>query len=201
MAQYNSGPQQWGPGRPQQPMPPQKKSNAGKIIGFGCLGVIAFFIVIGVIAAALGGGGDESAEKKPAASSAPKDSGGEKGGEKEEAPKEEAAEESPIAITAEKTDLRPTILADGEDYTSILVTVVNNDTEKVDVNPLYFEVTGADGAKYDVELAVDERQIDTVELAKGEKVTGAVTVKGTIEPKSVTFMNGLLGDTIKADVE
>ncbi|GAA3654467.1 DUF4352 domain-containing protein [Streptomyces chitinivorans] len=205
MAQHNPGPQyqqQWGPGRPQQPMPPvpQKKSGAGKIIGFGCLGVIALFVVIGVIGAALGAGGEESAEK-PAASAAPKEPGGgeEKG---EEKPREEPEEEAPaqIQVTAEAADFRPTILADGEEYTSVLVTVVNNSAEKVGVNPLYFEVTAADGSKYDVELAADERQIDTVELAEGEKVTGTVTVKGKIEPKTVTFTDGLFGDSIRADV-
>ncbi|MGY1454283.1 DUF4352 domain-containing protein [Streptomyces sp. SS8] len=207
MAQHNPGPryqQQWGPGRPQQPMPPvpQKKSGAGKIIGFGCLGVIALFVVIGVIGAALGAGGDESAEK-PAASAAPKEpGGGEKKDKGEEEPREEPQEEAPapIQVTAEAADFRPTILADGGEYTSVLVTVVNNGAEKVGVNPLYFEVTAADGSKYDVELAADERQIDTVELAEGEKVTGTVTVKGKIEPKAVTFTDGLFGDSIRADV-
>ncbi|MCG3042277.1 DUF4352 domain-containing protein [Streptomyces sp. S1A] len=207
MAQHNPGPQyqqQWGPGRPQQPMPPapQKKAGAGKIIGFGCLGVIAFFAVIGVIGAALGAGGDENAEK-PAASAAPKEpGGGEKKEKSEEKPREEPEEEAPapIQVTAEAADFRPTILADGEEYTSVLVTVVNNSAEKVGVNPLYFEVTAADGSKYDVELAADERQIDTVELTEGEKVTGTVTVKGKIEPKTVTFTDGLFGDSIRADV-
>ncbi|MFP8902704.1 DUF4352 domain-containing protein [Streptomyces atacamensis] len=206
MAQHNPGPQyqQWGPGRPQQPVPPAppKKSGAGKIIGFGCLGVVAFFVVIGVIGAALGAGGDENAGKPPA-SSAPKEPGGEEGkGKGEEKPREEPEEEAPapIRITAETTDFRPTILTNGEEHTSVLVTVVNNSAEKVDVNPLYFDVTAADGSKYDVELAADERQIDTVELAKGEKVTGTVTVKGKIEPKTVTFTNGLFGDSVRADV-
>lgn len=209
MAQHNPGPQyqQWGPGQPQQPqqpMPPapRKKPGAGRIIGFGCLGVIAFFVVIGVIGAALGAGGDESAEK-PAASAAPKEPGGEEKKEKDqEKPREEPEEEAPapIRVTAEATDFRPTILADGEEYTSVLVTVVNNGTEEVGVNPLYFEVTAADGSKYDIELAADERQIDTVELAEGEKVTGTVTVKGKIEPKTVTFTEGLFGESIRADV-
>ncbi|URN13458.1 DUF4352 domain-containing protein [Streptomyces radiopugnans] len=158
--------------------------------------------MIGVIVAALGAGGDENAGKPPA-SSAPKEPGGEEGkGKGEEKPREEPEEEAPapIRITAETTDFRPTILTNGEEHTSVLVTVVNNSAEKVDVNPLYFDVTAADGSKYDVELAADERQIDTVELAKGEKVTGTVTVKGKIEPKTVTFTNGLFGDSVRADV-
>lgn len=71
------GQQQPGYGAPQfQPQPP-KKSNAGKIIGFGCLGVVALFVLIGIIAAVAGGGSDNSADtsnkdKAVAASSTPK---------------------------------------------------------------------------------------------------------------------------------
>ncbi|MEV7243130.1 hypothetical protein AB0N92_18050 [Streptomyces sp. NPDC093248] len=52
-----------GPGAPQQmwgPPQPPKKSSAGKIIGFGCLGVVALFVVLGVIGAALSGGSDST---------------------------------------------------------------------------------------------------------------------------------------------
>jgi hypothetical protein len=53
------GPQQQIYGTPPfQPQPP-KKSKAGKIVGFGCLGVVAFFVLIGV-AAAGGGNGDST---------------------------------------------------------------------------------------------------------------------------------------------
>ncbi|MFJ9821412.1 hypothetical protein ACIRU3_40425 [Streptomyces sp. NPDC101151] len=50
------GPQQgWG-----APQPP-KKSSAGKILGFGCLGFVAVLVLVGVIAAA-GGSGSKSNE-------------------------------------------------------------------------------------------------------------------------------------------
>ncbi|GAA3855194.1 hypothetical protein [Streptomyces lannensis] len=54
-----------GPGAPQQmwgapPPQPPKKSSAGKIIGFGCLGVVALFVVIGIVAALAGGGSDST---------------------------------------------------------------------------------------------------------------------------------------------
>ncbi|MEU2358236.1 hypothetical protein ABZ599_35570 [Streptomyces misionensis] len=50
--QYQPNPQQpWGP-----PPPPPKKRGAGKIIGFGCLGIVGLFVVIGIIAALAGGG-------------------------------------------------------------------------------------------------------------------------------------------------
>ncbi|MEU1596223.1 hypothetical protein ABZ468_26025 [Streptomyces sp. NPDC005708] len=70
-----------GPGAPQQQqwgMPPQppKKSKTGKIIGFGCLGVVALFVIIGIAAAAAGGGDSKDTSNKDkaiaAASSTPK---------------------------------------------------------------------------------------------------------------------------------
>ncbi|MFD1832131.1 DUF4352 domain-containing protein [Streptomyces desertarenae] len=201
MTQHNPGPRQWGPGTPQQPAPPPGRSGAGKAIGFGCLGVVVLFVVIGAVAAALGGGGDQGAGSRPAASSVPEGSGAEGAGR--ERPREEpggqAAAEPPIRVTAQATGFRPTVLARGQ-HTSVLVTVVNNGAEKVAVNPLYFEVTGSDGTKYDVELAADERQIDTVELARGEKATGTVTVRGAVEPASVAFTNGPFGETVTAGV-
>nr|WTB31855.1 hypothetical protein OG781_22320 [Streptomyces sp. NBC_00830] len=83
-----NGPQQsgqpqpgWaGPGAPQQqwgaPQQPPKKRSAGKIVGFGCLGVVALFVIIGIAAAAGGGSGDSTdtsnKDKAIAASSSPK---------------------------------------------------------------------------------------------------------------------------------
>ncbi|MGW5609792.1 hypothetical protein ACWEWI_27645 [Streptomyces sp. NPDC003753] len=61
------GPQQ--PGMPPfQPQPP-KKSNAGKIVGFGCLGVVALFVLIGIVAAV--SGGDDSDKSNSATGSKP----------------------------------------------------------------------------------------------------------------------------------
>jgi hypothetical protein len=54
------GPQQPGWGAP--PPQPPKKTSAGKIVGFGCAGVVALFVVIGIFAAALGGGSDDSSK-------------------------------------------------------------------------------------------------------------------------------------------
>lgn len=63
----NQQPQQPGWGGPQQPygpnpygqppFPPQppKKTSTGKIVGLGCLGVVALFVVIGIAAAVTGG--------------------------------------------------------------------------------------------------------------------------------------------------
>ncbi|MEU6279748.1 hypothetical protein [Streptomyces sp. NPDC047028] len=72
---YQQQPQQPGWGAPQQgwgaPPQPPKKNPIGKILGFGCLGIIGLFVVIGIISAAVGGGSskksDSSSGVKPAA--------------------------------------------------------------------------------------------------------------------------------------
>ncbi|MGK5500228.1 hypothetical protein [Streptomyces sp. URMC 125] len=65
MAQHHPAPRQWDPGTPQQPASPPGKSGVGKAIGFGCLGVVVLFVVIGAVATALGGGGDQGAGRRP----------------------------------------------------------------------------------------------------------------------------------------
>ncbi|WP_328365414.1 hypothetical protein OG828_34335 [Streptomyces sp. NBC_00457] len=70
------GPQQPGYGPPPfQPLPP-KKSNAGKIVGFGCLGLVGLFVLIAIVGAIAGSGSETSSsgatDVNPAAS-APKE--------------------------------------------------------------------------------------------------------------------------------
>jgi hypothetical protein len=45
---------------PPQPLQPPKKRGIGKLLGFGCLGVVGLFVVIAVIAGAAGGGSGKS---------------------------------------------------------------------------------------------------------------------------------------------
>lgn len=118
--------------------------------------------------------------------------------EKKEDPKPAPA---PVKVTAKKTGFSKSILAPDRNYTSVLVTVTNNSDDKVDVNPLYFTVTDTGGTKHTAELGVDEKQIDTVDLAPGENITGTITGKGTFTPKYVTYTDGLLGDSLRADVK
>jgi hypothetical protein len=50
----------YGYGAP-APQPP-KKSNVGKIVGLGCVGVIALFVLIGIVSAIANSGGSDSAD-------------------------------------------------------------------------------------------------------------------------------------------
>ncbi|MFZ4300300.1 hypothetical protein ACOZE3_20615 [Streptomyces cinereoruber] len=97
-----------------------------------------------------------------------------------EAPKEEPVEDAPVKVTAKRTELKQSILHDGSSaFTSVTVTVTNS------------------GDKHTAELGIDEDQIDTVKLAPGENVTGAITGKGKFTPKYVTYIDGLFGDGVR----
>jgi cytoskeletal protein RodZ len=201
---WGQQPQQPGYGPPQQawgtPPPPPPKKSTGKIIGLGCAGILALFVIIGIFGAALGGGSDNDSKGSTvsAGSDAEETSPAEKDAAAEET--EEAAPESPVKITAKKAAFAKSILADGSNYTSVKVTVTNNGDETIDVNPLYFTITDTGGTKHTAELAADENQIDTVKLAPGENVSGSITGKGKFTPEYVTYIDGLLGDPIRSDV-
>ncbi|MFD4264032.1 hypothetical protein ACFWR9_42120 [Streptomyces sp. NPDC058534] len=56
-------PPQPGYGHPGGPAPrPPKKSSAGKIVGFGCLGVVALLVLVGIGAAVGGGSSDDATD-------------------------------------------------------------------------------------------------------------------------------------------
>ncbi|MFJ8861534.1 DUF4352 domain-containing protein [Streptomyces sp. NPDC102451] len=185
------------PGQPQQPgwgpQPPAPKKKTGKIIGFGCLGIVGLFVLIAIIAAVASGGddNDSASTTKPAAT---------QGSTKQDQPKEEPAKKEPVTVTAKKTDFKKSILAQGDDYTSVKVTITNNSKDDIDVNPLYVTITDTDGSKHTAELGVDENQLDTVNLAPGENVTGTITGKGAFDAKYVTYTDGLIGDSVRGDV-
>ncbi|MER6158350.1 DUF4352 domain-containing protein [Streptomyces sp. NPDC001868] len=213
-------PQQSGPGVPQHPgwggpqqqpgwggPPPQppKKTPVGMIVGLGCLGVVVLFVLIGVFGAVAGGGstaGDDGKGGSAGSDGGVKGDRAEKGdvAAQEEEPAEEAAPESPVKVSAEKAAFSASVLADGSDYTSVKVTITNDGDETISVNPLYFTITDTDGTKHASELAVDQNQIDTVDLAPGENVSGSITGKGTFTPKYVTYTDGLIGDPLRGNV-
>ena len=186
------------PGQPGYgyPPPPPKRST-GKIIGFVCLGVFGVFVLLAMVGSLLGDG-DTSKAKAPATAPAASASQPAKAPESKAPATPEA--KAAVAIVAKKTEFKKGVIADGSDYTSVSVTVTNNSSKPISVNPLYFSITDTNGTKHVAELAVDEDQIDTVDLAPGENITGAITGKGTFTPKSVTYTDGLIGKATRVDV-
>ncbi|MFE3764659.1 DUF4352 domain-containing protein [Streptomyces sp. NPDC059104] len=198
-------------GYPVPPQPP-KKNNVGKIIGIGCGGLIGLSLLLAACGAIIGGtdavkkGAKEGAKAVSSVPAAPAVSapaaapqGSAPAASETSAPKPAAKQD--VELTATPADFNASILAQGDDYTSVQVTVANNGDKEISVNILYFEVTAADGTRKTAELGAAGDQIDTVTLAKGEKVTGAVTVKGKITAKTVYFKNGLLGKSYSTSVK
>jgi putative Ca2+/H+ antiporter (TMEM165/GDT1 family) len=198
--QYPQPPQP-GQGGPQggwgTPPQPAKKSR-GKFIGFGCLGVVALFILIGAIGAATGSGDDKKDDKAGSTASSAAAAPKKKDTAKDTGPA--APKTAPVRITAKKAAFAKTILAENGDYTSVAITITNNSDGKLSVNPLYFAITDSAGTKHTAELGVDDQQIATVDLAPGENVSGTVTGKGVFTPKYVTYTENLIGDPMRADV-
>ncbi|MEF9909440.1 DUF4352 domain-containing protein [Streptomyces sp. P5-A9] len=163
----------------------------------GCLGIVGPFVLIAVVAAVASGGddNDSASTTKPAATQ-----GSAKQDQPEEEPAKKEQKKEPVTVTAKKTDFKKSILAQGDDYTSVKVTITNNSKDDIDVNPLYVTITGTDGSKHTAELGVDEDQLDTVKLAPGEDVTGTITGKGAFDAKYVTYTDGLIGDSVRGDV-
>ncbi|WP_345060866.1 DUF4352 domain-containing protein, partial [Streptomyces rameus] len=175
-----------------------KKSGAGKIIGFGCLGVVALFVLIGIIGAIASSGSTNGDTTSATQSSAPAPAASQKSGAPSESkPAEKAA---PVKVTAKKVAFSKSVLADGSNYTSVAVTITNNSGKQIGVNPLYFTITDTGGTKHTAELGVDDKQLDTVDLAPGENVSGTITGKGGFTPKYVTYTDGLFGDPVRAEV-
>ncbi|WP_231157693.1 DUF4352 domain-containing protein [Streptomyces sp. CNZ748] len=189
-------PPQPGYGVPGAQPPPRKKGRFVRFAGFGCAGVLGLVVVIAAVSASGdsdGGSGDRAADPSGSASASA-------GADEDTSKKEESARSGPVRITAERTEFSKTVLADGSGYTSVLITVANNGDDEVSVNPLYFTITDTRGTKHTAELGVDEKQIDTAELAPGENIAGTVTGKGGFTPKYVTYTDGLLGDPVRVDV-
>ncbi|MFJ3835514.1 hypothetical protein ACIPY6_08345 [Streptomyces sp. NPDC090054] len=86
----------------------------GKVLGFGCLGIVGLVVVIGIAGAALSGGGEDEGKTAtpPAASSAaPK---------QPEAPASAASEKkAAVEVTAKKTAFKASVLAQGDACTSV----------------------------------------------------------------------------------
>ncbi|MCZ9340456.1 hypothetical protein NGM37_22110, partial [Streptomyces sp. TRM76130] len=90
------------------PPQPPKKSGVGKIVGLGCAGLLALFVVVGLIGAAVSGGDGDSADtsskdKAVAADAEPKsERSAETAGEGEAAAEEEETEAAGTGSQAEQ---------------------------------------------------------------------------------------------------
>lgn len=197
MAQQSPGPQQpFGQG----PTPPRKKSSVGKIVGFSCLGAVGFFVLIGILMAVVGGDDDGGAARPDASATASAEESSPTT-ESEDTTHEPAAD-APVKLVAKAIEFTPSVLHNGGEFTSVKVTVTNNSDKNVDVNPLSFAITDTHGTKHPTDaLGEDENQIDTLTLAPGENVSGAITAEGSFTPKTVTFNEDFFGEPIRADVK
>ncbi|MGW8762356.1 DUF4352 domain-containing protein [Streptomyces sp. NPDC055815] len=181
---------------PYGPPPPKKGMGAGAIVAIVLGSIVGVIILLGIIGAAMSDNTTASSDDAPTRTAttapAPKQSA---------APKEKPADDAPITLTAAPAKFTPSVLHDGGAYTSVTVTITNRGDETISTNPLYFTVTDSTGAKHAAELGMDKHQMDLLKLAKGEKATGIITVKGKITPAYVTFTEGMFGDGVRGDVK
>ncbi|MFF7879133.1 FxLYD domain-containing protein [Streptomyces californicus] len=177
----NQPPQGWGPQQPQwggPPPAPPKKSNAGKVIGFGCLGAVGLLVAIGIVGAvALGGDDGGEASSKPSVTASKPAAAPEKGAEeepKEEAPakaKEPSGPEGDVKVTG--CEVEPTM-----QWPSASLDVTNR-SSKPSNYIISVEFVDADGTR------VGEGTAALNNLAPGqvskEKAQGLTQVSGKVE--------------------
>lgn len=108
----------------------------------------------------------------------------------------------PIKLTAKRAHASKSVLSDGDALSCVKVTVTNQTKKQLEVNPLYFSITDTGGTKHDSSTALGEYegQIDTMQLAPGEKATGLVCAKGDFRPKVVSMTNPLFDEAARAQV-
>jgi hypothetical protein len=91
---------------------------------------------------------------------------------------------------------------DGKRIIGVNVILANvSSDKKLSINPLYATLIDSEGFTYKAELAGCETQIDTVDLAKGEKVRGVIPFEVPTDAKlaSIKYATSLIGgDTLQA---
>ncbi|MFF4211953.1 DUF4352 domain-containing protein [Streptomyces sp. NPDC001796] len=183
------GPQQPGYGTPPpfQPQPP-KKSSAGKVIGFGCLGLVAVAVVIGIIAAVAGSGGGSTVTDKPQAkTSATAGAGG----------SQQKATEKPAAKKPDVAQVGDTITVKGtQDGSQLDVTVVKM------VDPAKSSddfMTPDPGKRY---VGVQFRLVNTGSAAYSDSPSnGAQVADGQGQQFESTLADITAGPSMSADVK
>ncbi|MFA1538543.1 DUF4352 domain-containing protein [Actinomadura monticuli] len=151
------------------------------------IAVIAFAVII--LAATGCGTDEEGAQVQPSGSG--KATGSEKPN----------AKRIPVKLSVKKTTFHAGALAEGDNYTSVRVTVTNRTGKVLDINPLFFAITDTSGTRHEADaLGADDREIDTTKLQPNEKATGTVTSSGTYTPSKVTFTKDGFGTAYVAEV-
>ncbi|MFJ2515599.1 hypothetical protein ACIPEL_36280 [Streptomyces griseoviridis] len=146
-------------GQPQFQPPPPKKSPLGKILGFGCLGIVGLFVLLGIIGAVVG---DTSTTSHDSGSSESKPTASAKDQAKK--PAAEAVKDVPkyTLVRQDKTGNKRTVVAE-VDTTSHLRAVFDAVTARLTDEAGYFVMINCStgGTK-----TVDNR------LANGQKAVG-----------------------------
>ena len=106
----------------------------------------------------------------------------------------------PVKLTAKRIAYKKAEFATGGPYTCARVTVVNQSEGNVEVNQLYFAITGEDGEKRQAAVGAAKDEFDTLTLAPGEKATGTVCSETDSAPRVVTFTDPLFSEAARAEV-
>lgn len=106
----------------------------------------------------------------------------------------------PVKLKAKRTAYEPGPIASGGKYTCAKVTVTNQTTKNLDINPFYFELTDTGGTKRKAAVGEAEGEFDTMTLAPKEKATGVVCAEGKFTPETVTFTRDGFGTNYRAQV-
>ncbi|MEV4670950.1 DUF4352 domain-containing protein [Actinomadura sp. NPDC049382] len=106
----------------------------------------------------------------------------------------------PVNLKAKRTAYEPGPISSGGKYTCVKVTVTNQTTKNLDINPFYFEVTDTGGTKRKAAVGEAEGEFDTMALAPKEKATGVVCAEGKFTPETVTFTKDGFGTNYRAQV-
>ncbi|WP_306365252.1 DUF4352 domain-containing protein [Nocardia sp. CC227C] len=111
-----------------------------------------------------------------------------------------AQERDDVQMTAHPAPFVPSVLHDGSPATAVTVMVTNTSPDKaLDVNPLNFSITDAEGMKHTVDLGSAADQLAVTELQPGESVQGVIAAEGEFVPAKVTFSK-MLGGSLIVDV-
>ena len=116
---------------------------------------------------------------------------------------EEGTSESvPVELSAKRAKAKKSVLSTGAALSCVRVTVTNRTEDNLEVNPLYFSITGANGTKHESSTALGEyeNEIATTTLAPDENAKGVVCARGDFRPKIVAMADPFMSEMARAEV-